>query len=85
MVYSTESFTSSQKVEMFSTPLQRNSNKSSVKWLFLDFLFFSNIDFYFRENYFKFLYKELLKILCFQLHSYTTVHRSKIFQTGSSW
>lgn len=78
------SFTSSQKVEMFRQSSWKN-NKSCVKWLFIDVLLLSNIDSYFRENNFNFLYKELLKSLCFQLHSYTTAHRSNIFQTGSSW
>lgn len=63
-------------------PLERRSNKLSVKRLFINCLVSSNIDFYFSFN---FLYKELLKILCFQLYSYTTVHRNNIFQTGSSW
>lgn len=38
--------------------------------------FFSNMPFYFGDNYFNFLYKEVLKMLSFQLHSYTIVHRS---------
>lgn len=65
--------------------LSKERTISQVWKLFIYFLFFSNTDFYFRENSLNFLYKELLKSLCFQLHSYTPVHRSNIFQTESSW
>ena len=46
--------------------------------------FFSNIAFYFRDNCFNFLYKEVLKMLSFQLHGYTIVHRSNGRETPFS-
>lgn len=80
-----------QTIVVYSAVIHKLSKGRDVQaillkeWLFIDVLLLSNIDSYFRENNFNFLYKELLKSLCFQLHSYTTVHRSNIFQAGSSW
>lgn len=75
--YSIGSLTSSQnKSYRYSdNPCQRKNSKPSVKWLFMDcwnYSFFINLAFYFRDNYFNFQHKEVLKVLSSYLHSYTT-------------